>query len=182
MSSRLAAQAAVRSWSRSSSRCRLVHRVLLRARFVRRVVRTGVFELLVSGGEPLAALLRGEQVGAQRLPADRRSGSGGVGWLCRDGVEVFELVAVAVEECAVDSGAAGDDSGGQIVAGGDGRGDGSQYPVAAAGGVVVAAGERGGGSGVSLCAAAALPARAATHLGSRTGPRCRTPGLPPTAG
>ena len=64
--------------------------------------------MLGAGGEAGAALLGGEQVGLQGGAGDRGPGAGCGVWLGFGGVDLFEQLAVAVEEGAVDSGGAGD--------------------------------------------------------------------------
>src|SRR5665811_743868 len=67
-----------------------------------------LFELLDAGVESDGALVGGQEVGLQRGPGDRGAcvvggGRGGFG-----GVDLLQQVAVAVEECPVDAGGAGD--------------------------------------------------------------------------
>ena len=77
-------------------------------------------ELVGAGGHAGAALLGGEQVGLQGGAGDRGPAAGGVGWLGFGGVDLFEQVAVAVEEGAVDPGGAGDAGDADLFAAGDG--------------------------------------------------------------
>jgi hypothetical protein len=62
------------------------------------------FELAGAGGEPQGAFAGGEEIGLQGRAGDSRaggSGSGGRGGF--EGVDLFQQVAVAVEEGAVDA-------------------------------------------------------------------------------
>ncbi len=191
MSSRLAARAASRSWSRSSS---------WRRRSLMFEVGDALFELVgvVGGAEPgvvpclgaerlgetlfeLAdpasetsdALLGVEQLGLQGRPGEhRRVGGGG---LCRGGVDLFEEVAVAVEEAAVDAGVTCDAADGDLVSLVDRVVEGFEGALAAAAGVVALSFRQGvrvgGGHGLG-----SVPGRAAHQVAQPGSGRWREAG------
>ena len=74
--------------------------------------------MLDAGGQARGAVLGSEQVGLQGCAADCGSDAGSIRWLGFEGVDLFEQVAVAVEECAVDSGLAGDAGDADLLAAG----------------------------------------------------------------
>ena len=96
-------------------------------------LRQAVFELLDAGGQAGGAFLGSEQVGLQGGAADGRPGAGRVRRLGFEGVELFEQVAVPVEERAVDSGQPGDAGDADLFAAGGGGVECLENALAAAG-------------------------------------------------
>ena len=87
-----------------------------------------MLELMDAGSQAGGALLCGEQVGLQGSTADGGPGAGYCRWLGPGSVELFEQVAVPVEERAVDSCAAGDAADADLLAAGlVGSGGGGRY-------------------------------------------------------
>ena len=141
MSSRLAARAAARSWSRSArlprscwfSSAELGHLLPeladviglaeagLAPDLLAESLGEAVLELADAGGQAGGALVGGEQVGLQRGPGDGGSVSRPGGRLGLAGMDLGEQVAVPVEEGAVDPGPAGDRGHADLFAGPGGR-------------------------------------------------------------
>ena len=105
------------------------------------------FELLDSGSQTCGALLSGEQVGLQGRAADSGPGAGSVRRLGLGGVELFEQVAVPVEERPVDFGSPGDAADADLVTAGGGVVESLDDALAAPGSVGAAPFGHGCGGG-----------------------------------
>ena len=101
------------------------------------------FELLDAGGHPGGSLLGVEQIGLQRGTARRGPGSRRGRRVCLGHVDLFEQVAVPVEECPVNTGGAGDAGGADLVSGGGSSADGLEDAGPAAGGIGLAPAQPG---------------------------------------
>ena len=110
-------------------------RVPTHARPGRREPPTGAFQVLDAGAEPDGAFVRGEQVRLQRGSGDGRTSGVADSRFGLEGVDLFQQVAVPVDERPVDVGGAGDPGCADLGAFSGGAVEGGDDALSAAGGV-----------------------------------------------
>lgn len=100
-------------------------------------------KLADAGGQAGGSLLGVLQVGLQRGAARGGPGSREGRCVCLDHMDLFEQVAVTVEERPVDADGAGDAAGADLLSGGGGSADGLGDTGPPAGGIGLASAQRG---------------------------------------